>query len=139
MSQKIIIPLLVLVIVSLSIIIINEVSSKTNKQFDINNQDDLSQISFELSQQIIKSKTYLSSLDIVQLLSSDPNVDLITFDPNDMNGWTGGKGTYSTGYNLRNSLPDGTRTFEEHSLNGTLLKSITIHDVPEKRITIILK
>ena len=77
--------------------------------------------------------------DIHQLVTSDPEIDLIRFYPNKMDGYSGGKGTWGDGYSLNHEWKNGTRVWEEFSTNGTLLKSIKIYDEPERDILIILK
>lgn len=140
MNQKIILLGIIVAISSLSILfIINEISPKTHGMFEIKTQDGLTEIVHDLTESMHDSKIFLSSLNIFTLVSSDPDVSLITFDPSNNNGLSSSKGIGVDKEYFTKTLPNGTRTYEEYSLNGTLLKSIKFFDETEKTITIIIK
>lgn len=138
MNQKIIIIALVVVLVSLSVkIIINE--TQTHEPFKIQTQDDLTKIKQDLYEEMVESRIFLERFDIYTLVSADPEIGLITFDPNIDGGLKTGGGTFPDGYTLTKDYPNGTRTFYQYDNNDTLRKSIVIHDEHEKSITIIFK
>jgi hypothetical protein len=139
-TSKAIITLSIFVIIAISILMaINQTQPKEHETFNIQTQDDLTRIIDELAIRMWEEQIFLDMRDIHRLTSSDPEVKLIQLFSNDMNGQSNGKGTWDDGYSLTSRLPDGTRTWEEFSNNGTLLKSIRINDEPEKEILILLK
>ena len=126
---------IVLISLNLSYII----SSEKVSVFNINSYDDLENMTMSLSDAMWEAKIFLEMNDIHRLVSSDSEVDLIRFYPNKLDGYSGGKGTWDGGYSLNHEWQNGTRIWQEFSNNGTLLKSINIHDEPEREILIILK
>lgn len=77
--------------------------------------------------------------NVIDLVSDDREIDLLRFFPNKMDGTGSGGSTWDDGYSLSHEWLNGTRTYEEFSNNGTLLKSIKIYDEPEKTILIMMK
>lgn len=128
MNQKIQVSLLVGVIILISMNLISIISS----EIDIWDKD--SPVTG-----IWTNNEYIEIDDVVGLVTPDREIDLIRFYPNNMDGYSSGKGTWPDGYSLTKELKDGTRIWEEFSNNGTLLKSIKIYDEPEKEILILLK
>jgi len=143
MNQKILAGLMmaviVLVSIHLTVVLSNEMDVKKLEEFKLDSDQDLKLVAASLAIRMWEEQIFLEMEDIHRLVTSDREIDLIRLFPNDMNGQSGGKGTWDDGYSLNSDLPDGTRTWEEFSKNGTLLKSIKIYDEPEKEILIILK
>lgn len=149
MNKKILIisnVVIILIIVFISFVYINEANQWQNQQlekkkhstFNIETQDDLKEVLTEVSKEMMENKIFLELGDYYLLYTYD-DVNIIRLFPNDMNGFSSGKGTFPDGYSLHEDKKDGTRIWEEFSKNGTLLKSIKIYDEPEKEILILLK
>ncbi len=110
-----------------------------SNQIIITTQDDLTRIVDNLAEEMYDKKIFLSTRDANRLSGVDPDVTLISLNPNQMLGIGTSTGSGPDNNHSGKFYKNGTRTYYEYSNNGTLLKSIIIHDVPEKNIEIIIK
>ncbi|MCE2499044.1 MAG: hypothetical protein J4F28_08710 [Nitrosopumilaceae archaeon] len=117
-------------------------ASEIDKSYVMNleTQEDLSKIVDILYDEMIESGIVLTNHDIDLLVAPDRNADVLIITPNDMKKYHRGPfGSFGTYDNFYIFLENGIRIYTEVSHNGDVLKNIKINDVPEKRITMIIK